>query len=924
MSGTIAQFRELRDAWSSEILQGQALIARAPLGELELGAPLGASAGASSADAPADLSLWDGEKTTRIMAERLAQTLQALIARRGPGAWADIERRMQRALNTLIGLLGAQQPHAGRPPLALSPSPLHSDLQRRLLRQALPCADDHALTVVVPAETADYSLTCMGALWRAGGPLREIDSDRLAPFWDAQGRLSLDRPYVLHISGAADQSDLAPLSHALAGVQAPLIVLANAVQKRWRDWLKGRPYVELPAPQLSEQLIAAPRVAHGTGWTLSRWRAAQIDAQQAVLVSPRGVLPDRSEQSTADGTWHVRQALVLQVPEAARLPESAAARALNWRIDAEHGLAADGGAALAWLAAQLDAAADPLVRVWQVALYAPLRQILANLVRGEREQEIIAWVTQGDGPWRAYLVSPEQEGAQAAPIRLGTYQELGSVVPLRQIERMLRHAWGTARKQLSIESLAALAALDSAGAPGQLAGALRGGMEAAGTIWNLAFQEGRAQLGRLQALVPQRRISMAPPQAEGRRPVPAAGLYYYTEDRGQLKEHVIGFDGAPKPSGKVYPVGQIPTRRVHVDQQIPQGNWVLEIPGAPVAYLTMLPLGQERPPVILLDPRTRPAISTNRHYSIPPQLRASLAYMLRYRREYGYLKVPRNAAEVALRRNAEPFWDTLRIVSEKLVAAITQDLQAGPGARTYFTNPDLVFHLNRVLSEGFIDGHADADRRFKLTAMYEHRADSVRAWKQAITYAGREEIAYAALRPEEQEIFAMLWESTFSSELPRHMLKIEPLLHLISFITPGIGQGQNIVFWAMHYPHWKKDLVYALRELAAQQLYLGQADLDRIAQIIVESLAETERDHLAASAGRLTQRIKLPTVTNLMRRLAREAGADRGALDPAVRLWQRWLGRAADLLSRWLAAILSAWRGPQPALSADGQGGEER
>jgi hypothetical protein len=567
-------------------------------------------------------------------------------------------------------------------------------------------------------------------------------------------------------------------------------------------------------------------------------------------------------------------------------------------------LVAGGGAALAWLAARLNPAEGPHAQAWQAALREPMRQILAGLVSGPRQQEAFAWVAQGDMPWHSYRVAERQGGAAGPQIVLDAGPLAGSAVPLSQLDEVLSQAYSTA---LSLVSIEAVASFDPKQAKSTPADTLSDTVKAAGQICNTVIQEGKVRIKQLLTQVPQTRFYMA--CLKGRPPVPTAGLYYYTESQGQLQEHVIGFDGVPSRTSTTCLRDMLPTDRDHAHQQIPLGDWALKVPGDQPTYLATCSLVAARDPgeqaMVMRSDALQPG------GVLPPQLRASLAHTLHCRRRQGYLAVLEKAerGEIAepLQTNSRSFWDTLKIVSAKLIAALDHDLRAAPDAETFFDNPDLVFHLCRVLSEGFIEGHAD--NKLVPASRYSRRNDSVQAWKDALAYAGRHEIAYTELRAQEQETFGLLWQGTFNTAPPRLALNVEPLLHLISFITPGVGQEQNIVFWAMHYPHWKKDLVYALGNLAAQNLYLTERDFQSIAQIIIESLAEARQDRIAAWAGRLAMETNLPTVVFLMHRFAQEAGAYNWQIMSPSQLWQRLASYAVALFSRWYTAVLLVVRG---------------
>ncbi|NTU81275.1 MAG: hypothetical protein HGA45_18155 [Chloroflexales bacterium] len=371
--------------------------------------------------------------------------------------------------------------------------------------------------------------------------------------------------------------------------------------------------------------------------------------------------------------------------------------------------------------------------------------------------------------------------------------------------------------------------------------------------------------------------------------VPAAGLYYYTEAAGQLCEQVLGFAGAPEPA---------PRRRIPLalllglppdHSEIPAQHWALAVPvdpGAPRAYLATCPLDRRSGGARSLIARRNdrlirldPGVGALDHaaYALPQNLRASLACLLHQRREMGYTKVLTMAQDGAIanphfRSNALPFLQSLSDVSELLIQRIDAGLRTPlADSDRAFANPDLVFQLSRVLSEGFIEGYAW--KRIIEPGGFPRRQDSLEAWAAAIDQASQEAVrlSFDSLTAQEKAIFTVLREQFMLGEdfplarIPArsHSLLTRLMADLAVMATPG-DEAQTIVFWDMHYPHWFSDMRYALHQLSCQGLSLEECDRAAIAEVIMEAYARTGNDRFIRWTRAISPHLGKPTVYNIM------------------------------------------------------------
>lgn len=852
---------------------------------------------------------WDGAHTVRLLVKSMIDALQPLFGAPTTDAPAAVMERLQ-AMDAQLSAELAALAEQGRlimPPLALDEVPLLSDLRRRLLAQRLPSAIagvESPLIIVVGSASSREALTAAPALQVAVGLRRaQIHLAAAAPEWDAERQtFAVAEPELLQISGPLDAHALRELRNLLTdwdgAPEPPLIVLADALDPELHAVLESRSYIVLPSP--APIPAALPALVVGVHWSFSRLRAARIDADSAVLALPEAGMPGEPSPASPDG-WTFRHALLLETPPANHYERFQAEQALQWRIDAEAGLVAGGGATLAWLAGRL--APGPEQPIWQEALYAPMRQIIVNLFGAERAEAAFAqaleWVTSGAAPAHAYFV-PSGTPGKLPLLVFGDCRQLGSLTPIRLIERMIRD---TCDLVLQHAAIAALANAEPRKSIGQVYTTVAPAIQAGVAQLEAAARSSYAWIEGFWKRRPRLYLDWP---AHG-RPVPAAGLYYYVEHDGRLVEHTIGFDGVPHPAQAAEP---LPTTRIAelTEQMGASGaHLIFRLPAAhpnnPPAYLATCRLPPARPGAVrLVDQGFAPSAQEGR-LVLKPEFRAELVCALRERREQGYLAVPHHVRTLPddnalLIERAGPFWETLAIVSDKLIIAIERQL-ADPLGAAGFTNPCVVFHLNRVLSEGFIEGHAAAG--LLPTAGYAQGKAAAAAWRSALDYArSAESISYTQLRRPERLILGLIWRSITHSEPPRDPTGFRPLRHLFNLATPGVGDEQNIVFWAMHYPHWQHDLVAGLRELAGQGLTLSDQDITGIAGVIVDSLAANRTDHLAALTGVVAQELNLPMAEAIIRHFARIAGAYKGASDAEVSLWQK-------LVSAVTALFVRAW-----------------
>lgn len=472
----IQPIAKLLQEWQARLDQSRDQIGRSSASSRD-DRPLGAASALDGAAPVGRPGLWDGEKTTQVMVDSLAAWLSNHLEKQGPEAWNDAQTGLVQASTRLITWMGAPQMKAYRPGLTIRPSPLLSDLRHWLLGQDLPGSqmvprrgiDDRLPFVVLSTASGQRTLSRLGGLWLDGGLSRLLlNTAQLSPFWDARrGQLSYDRPHILLYSGILDVNSLkAKLTSALSDEGATaLIVLADAIDlEQLPEALQKLPVVVLPAPQGSEDLKTALSIAGGKGWALGRLRAAQIDERRAVLLLPEGVAlktPPSSEPFWRGYDWRTLDVALLEVLEQEASNIAEAEMAMNWRIEAEEGIVADGGATLAWLAEHVPSEGDPYALAWQTALRQPLRQILRNRGASAHEPAILTWVTGSDGPWRAYEVLDDQDEKDAwrtVPcVKLGHCLDLGAVTSREQIRRMLRQTTATALQQARLMALARLA-----------------------------------------------------------------------------------------------------------------------------------------------------------------------------------------------------------------------------------------------------------------------------------------------------------------------------------------------------------------------------------------------------------------------------------------------------------------------------------
>jgi hypothetical protein len=163
-----------------------------------------------------------------------------------------------------------------------------------------------------------------------------------------------------------------------------------------------------------------------------------------VILVPRrsGELPIIDER--IDLGWYRRNVALLRLP--AEDLEVEVAREVCWRIEAEEGVVADGGAALAWLAEQIAYEEGPYAAAWRQALRAPLQKILQSLEASDEAEETWNKVAEGDGPYLGYrVIDPVAGGGTGKPqVQTEHIDKIGTVTPVGQVRRILRQAAASA------------------------------------------------------------------------------------------------------------------------------------------------------------------------------------------------------------------------------------------------------------------------------------------------------------------------------------------------------------------------------------------------------------------------------------------------------------------------------------------------
>jgi hypothetical protein len=340
--------------------------------------------------------------------------------------------------------------------------------------------------------------------------------------------------------------------------------------------------------------------------------------------------------------------------------------------------------------------------------------------------------------------------------------------------------------------------------------------------------------------------------------VPAGGMYYYTRlGSAKLQEQLIGINGKPIDD---------PERTRTVDVVLPQPdpeewwpgkalpgkNWLLQLSDGQGAYLgeymAMRPIDRD-PPIGLWRGLVTPKRGSPQEFMIDSRLNRALVSMLVRRWCDGYERAGIWANKRLNERlviNSLPFWRCLRSVGKGLIENMDTALKTPARPRgVLFRHPLRIFQLNRVLAEGFIEGHVEELVTEK--GSYAVEQTSINAWKFAIGRAAGRGGALALDDPQgnEVEMFDLL-DRALPLSSPRGIISRAGY----RLITPGSGEEQTLTFWGLHYPHWFADLVYAVRGLRRVGLVIEDDDLMVIAGVIANTL-RNDPDVIAGSSATL-------------------------------------------------------------------------
>jgi hypothetical protein len=321
--------------------------------------------------------------------------------------------------------------------------------------------------------------------------------------------------------------------------------------------------------------------------------------------------------------------------------------------------------------------------------------------------------------------------------------------------------------------------------------------------------------------------------------VPAHGLYYYTTIQQGLEERLIQPDGQPAMAATRVVANQ--PSALPVPQAWPPPNdiapwdwqdWLVVPNLAPTSYMALKPFERAKPLRIWIG--AFDALATGELVLPDIALRATPTISTDLQ-EAGYARAfaaVKSMQVPQLARNAAAFWEAGRDICVKLIQHIEYSLDPRHADAPYkldpFDSPAAIFQLNRMVSEGFIEGHAQPP--FKITSTGSYNVTSQADWKRAlqrvnqnITRDAFERIDVSAASAEDRAIL----------QDEQRVMSLVPLT--LKLLAPGASESQEFAFWYLHYPHWCKDLLHALRTLDAQGITISDHDLDIIKHIILRN-----------------------------------------------------------------------------------------
>ncbi len=339
--------------------------------------------------------------------------------------------------------------------------------------------------------------------------------------------------------------------------------------------------------------------------------------------------------------------------------------------------------------------------------------------------------------------------------------------------------------------------------------------------------------------------------------VPATGLYHYTATQtpGEYEERRIRCNGQP---GQPLHHGQLvsaynpqspPSHRDwHLYAYIDTSDWLEISPGPPATYLAFHRVAKGQP-----QRKWQNALHVNNNnthqLALPPNTRWILPSVSGCRRQQGYEQVINKAAQggasPALSDNAGLFWQAGKDVCGGIIDHLRYSLGSSPSSSnaysslSSFNQPDWVLQLNRVLSEGFIEGHAQPPFILTYSSTYQVGPNSAASWNTVLTRAEQDFTLadFLQLSPGEQHAMNILADAIIKRFNLSNIISGAPdaqrqtvLRWILDYFTPGSTHAQEFAFWHLHYPHWYIDLGYALQLYGAKP---NNQDWDTLAQIIM-------------------------------------------------------------------------------------------
>jgi hypothetical protein len=364
------------------------------------------------------------------------------------------------------------------------------------------------------------------------------------------------------------------------------------------------------------------------------------------------------------------------------------------------------------------------------------------------------------------------------------------------------------------------------------------------------------------------------PRQSANQPYPATGLYYYKKTGpNSFEQHLIGPKGEIKPhpsapgkSVNVQPIDSPDPIRAGAKLDKVLSAWFFApMDNGQEGYLALLPV-QDNSRII----RYPEGLETQgQNYFLSNNVQRLLRWVLRFLLDQGYDRMYQALSldEPVWLLIGAPFWEAIHRVGNELYRRFSEER---------FDDKFLIFHLIRTLSEGFIEGHAHhftalglapaLASKLVISANYETdpgggASSSTAAWAKVLKTLSDDKVPKLSditsspsfLDDDERQAFTIM-ATVLAERLPladslNESDRLDLLGIFINLLTPGRATDASIslsepdpaemAFWYLHFPHWYRDMVYALRNFdktpSANQLNSYEEDWGRIRSAILSS-----------------------------------------------------------------------------------------